>query len=83
MVKKTIQVPVDGELLSALDTLSRKQRKARSEVIRLACIRYLREIETKDLDRIYQEGYEKYPEDRGIAESLTAAAVEVMPPEKW
>ena len=29
MVKKVIQVPVDEELLIALDQLSRKQRKAR------------------------------------------------------
>jgi len=42
MVKKVIQVPVDEELLSALDQLSKKQSKARSELIRQACQRYLR-----------------------------------------
>ena len=42
MAKKVIQVPVDEEPLKDLDNLSKKQRKPRSELIRQACLRYLR-----------------------------------------
>ncbi len=47
MAKKVIQVPVDEELLEELDYLSRKQRRARSELIRQACRIYLRQPDRK------------------------------------
>lgn len=44
MAKKVIQVPVDEALLDALNRLSKKQNKARSELIRQACEQYLRQL---------------------------------------
>jgi len=83
MVKKVIQVPVDEELLTALDQLSRKQRKARSELIRQACQRYLGQVESEELDRLYQQGYEKLPEEPELGEAQIAMAGEILPKESW
>ncbi len=83
MTKKIIQVPVDGELLAALDQLAQKQRKARSELIRQACQRYLREVESAELDRLYIEGYRRLPEEPGVGEAQIAVAGKFLPEETW
>ena len=83
MNKRVIQVPVDAELLSALDRVSRKQQKARSELIRQACRHYLRQVETEELDRLYQEGYEKLPEGPEVGGTQIALAAEILPGESW
>ena len=68
MAKKVIQVPVDEKLLTALDKLSRKQSKARSEIIRQACRQYLEQVESEELDKIYIQGYERIPEEAETGE---------------
>jgi metal-responsive CopG/Arc/MetJ family transcriptional regulator len=83
MAKKVIQVPVDAELLAALDELSKKQCKARSELIRRACQHYLREVEYEELDRRYQQGYETMPEEPDAGEAQVALASQFMPKESW
>ena len=72
MVKKVIQVPVDEGLLTALNQLSKKQRKGRSELIRQACQRYLRQVESEELDRLYQQGYKRLPEEAELGEAQIA-----------
>jgi len=83
MAKKVIQVPVDEELLIALDQLSKKQSKARSELIRQACQRYLGQVESEELDRLYQQGYERLPEEPELGEVQVALAGEILPKESW
>jgi len=83
MAKKVIQVPIDNELLTALDQLSKKQCRARSDLIRRACQHYLREVEDEELDRRYQNGYEAAPEEPDAGEAQVALASEVMPKESW
>lgn len=83
MTKKVIQVPVDKELLAALDRMSRKQRKARAELIRHACQRYLEQVESEELDRIYRQGYERLPEEPELGEAQVALAGEILPKESW
>ena len=83
MVKKVIQVPVDEELLTALDQLSRKQRKSRSELIRQACQSYLGQVESEELDRLYQQGYERLSEEVEMGEAQIALAGEILPKESW
>jgi len=83
VAKKVIQVPVDAELLAALDDLSKKRCKARSELIRRACQLYLREVENEELDRIYQNGYEAMPEEPEIGETQAAMASQVLSQESW
>lgn len=83
MTKKVIQVPVDEELLKKLNKLSKKQRKARSQVIREACVSYIAQLNEEELDRIYIEGYKSIPEDPAEIEALTALAIEALPKEEW
>ena len=83
MIKKVIQVPVDEELLIALNQTSRKQNKARAEFIREACECYLEKVESEELDRLYQKGYENLPEESGLGEAQIAIAGEILPGESW
>ncbi|MBI2860523.1 MAG: ribbon-helix-helix protein, CopG family [Chloroflexi bacterium] len=83
MAKKVIQVPVDEELLKKLDSLSKKQRRARSEVIRQACSRFLQQVEDEELDRLYREGYKRTPEGAESGEMQVAVSGEVLPRESW
>ena len=83
MAKRVIQVPVDEELLKALDQLSKKQHKARSELIRQACQRYLTQVEYDELDKLYQQGYKKVPEEIGLGEAQVAVAGQILPKESW
>ncbi|MBN1368866.1 MAG: ribbon-helix-helix protein, CopG family [Dehalococcoidaceae bacterium] len=84
MVKKTIiQVPVDKELLLSLQQLSKKQHQTRSELIRQACLRYLKEMEAEELDNAYQQGYIKYPEAETAGESQEAMVRDIFHREDW
>ncbi|MBI2830617.1 MAG: ribbon-helix-helix protein, CopG family [Chloroflexi bacterium] len=83
MPKKIIQVPIDEELLKELNTLSKKQHKARAEVIREACAHYIAEAEEEELDRIYAEGYRRIPDDPELGEALDKLAAEVLSEESW
>jgi len=83
MVKKVIQVPVDQGLLGALDRMSRRQNRARAELIREACQAYLARVESEEMDRLYQQGYERLPEELRLGEMQAALAAEILPEESW
>ena len=83
MAKKVIQVPVDDELLKDLNSLSKKQHKARSELIRQACLRYLQQVENEELDRVYQQGYKRIPEEPETGEIQLAMSGEYLSKELW
>jgi len=83
MTKKVIQVPVDEELLKNLDSLSKKQRKARAELIRQACLSYLEQAKEEELDKIYREGYKRIPETPDMGEVGAALLAEILPKESW
>ncbi len=83
MAKKVIQVTVDEGLLKDLDNLSKRQCKARSELIRQACLHYLREMEYEELDRLYQQGYIRTPEEPEMGEIQAAMSGEFMTKESW
>ena len=83
MVKKIIQVPVDEELLKDLDSLSKKQRKARSELIRQACLRYLQQVEYEELDKLYRQGYLRIPEEPEAGEIQVVISGEILSKESW
>ena len=83
MVKKVIQVPVNEELLIALDQTSRKQNKARAELIREACQCYLEQMESEELDRLYQQGYERLPEEPELGQAQIGLAGEILSEEAW
>ena len=83
MVKRVIQVPVDEKLLKDLDSLSKKQRKARSELIRQACLSFLQQVEDEELDRIYRQGYMRIPEEPETGEIQVAMSDEFISRESW
>ena len=83
MTKKVIQVMVDEELLKDLDSLSRRQRRARSELIRQACQIYLRQAKQEEMDKLYRQGYDKIPEEPELGEAQVAVAGEIMSKESW
>ncbi|MBL7166378.1 MAG: ribbon-helix-helix protein, CopG family [Dehalococcoidales bacterium] len=83
MAKKVIQVPVDEGLLEELDNLSRKQRRARSELIRQACRTYLRQTKQEEMDKVYKLGYQKIPEEAELGEAQVTAVGETISRESW
>ncbi|OGO30255.1 MAG: hypothetical protein A2Z29_09085 [Chloroflexi bacterium RBG_16_56_11] len=83
MPKKVIQVPIDDDLLKNLDSLSRKQHKARSALIRQACVRYLQQAADDELDALYQQGYSRIPEKPEIGESQIVVLGDILPGEPW
>ena len=83
MAKKVIQVPVDEELLEELDNLSRKQRRARSELIRQACWTYLRQAKQEAMDKVYKQGYQRIPEEAELGEAQVAVVGETISRESW
>ena len=83
MAKRIIQVPVDEELLQALDQVSNKLHKARAAVIRQACKQYLTQMEREELDKLYQQGYEKMPESPEWGETQIILATQILSKEPW
>ena len=83
MAKKIIQVPMDERLLSALNATSKRRGQPRSEFIREACQRYLRQTEYEQMDEIYKEGYERLPEKPALGEVQAVLAGQVLSEESW
>lgn len=83
MAKRVVQVPIEPELLSALDDFSRSRRVSRSAVIRDACRRYLRDAATAARDEVYEDGYRRVAEDHAIADAQVALVGELLPVENW
>ena len=83
MAKKIIQVPMDENLLNALNATSRRRGQPRSEFIREACKRYLKQAEYEQMDEIYKEGYERLPEEPLLGEVQAVLAGQVLPKESW
>lgn len=81
MALKVIGVPVDGDLLESLNSVSKREGPSRSELIRQACRYYLNRLEEARLDRIYEEGYRRVPEDPALGEAQIAMLAEVLPEE--
>ncbi len=83
MSTRVIQVPMEKELLEALDLLSRAEGRSRADLIREACRLYLRRMEQERLDREYIEGYVRVPEGLALSEAQAALAGQVLPEEEW
>ena len=82
-MSRVVQVPMDGDMVAALDALAAQRGEARAGVIRAACRDYLRSQRTRQLDDAYEEGYRRLPETAGIGEAQAAVAAEVLPAETW
>jgi len=83
---KIIQVPVDRDLLQALNKVSREQAKSRSALIREACVKYIAAAEKEERIRQYVEGYRRMPETQDeldFAESSAGALAELLADDAW
>lgn len=83
---KIIQVPVDRDLLEALNKVSREQAKSRSALIREACAKYIATAEKEERIRQYVEGYRRMPETQDeldFAESSAKALAELLADDAW
>ena len=80
---KIVQVPMDEELLGSLDEVSRGQGTSRSAVIREACRQYLRRVRDELLDEVYEQGYQRAPEDAAVSGAQASLAARVLPEESW
>ena len=83
MAKKVIQVPVDEKLLDDLNAMSKRRGQPRSELIREACHRYLKQVEYDKMDEVYVEGYKRMPEEAILGEAQAALAGQVLSEEAW
>jgi metal-responsive CopG/Arc/MetJ family transcriptional regulator len=83
MVKKVIQLVVDEELLKNLDALSKAKTKTRSEIIRQACQRYLKQAKDEEQDRIYRQSYIDLPEEPELGEAQEVLMAEMHDREQW
>ena len=80
---KIVQVPMEKELLAALDELSKAQASSRSAIIRRACHEYLRRVREEALDDEYERGYRRIPESESVGQAQAALAAQVLPEESW
>ena len=83
MPKKVIQTPIDEELLKLLNSVSQSRHQSRSELIREACQHYLTQLKKEQLDQIYQEGYQKFPEQADLGEAQASLVSQVLSEESW
>jgi len=81
--KKVIQVPIEDDLLGAIDEASRHEKRSRADLIRQACRDYLTRQRAEMLDHQYEEGYKRVPEDSVIGESQLALLGHVLSDETW
>ncbi|MGH7844152.1 MAG: hypothetical protein ACREQW_03110 [Candidatus Binatia bacterium] len=81
--KKVIQVPIEDELLKRIDATAGTVAESRAAFIREACKQRLKNLQAKELDRLYEEGYRKKPEDLDWADASVKLLSKRLPKEKW
>jgi metal-responsive CopG/Arc/MetJ family transcriptional regulator len=82
MARRETLVQLTDELLAALDQHATTTRRSRSDLIREALERYLKDIVEAEIDRQIVEGYTRFPPDEEfdrIAELNTRRSVEEEP----
>jgi len=83
MHMKLIQVPMDPELLNAVDRRAKHSQSTRSAFIRDACRRHLEKLDEEELDRQYVAGYRRQPESVAVGKAGEKLAARVWPKEDW
>jgi len=53
------------------------------DLIWKACRRYAQRVERRRLDRQYEEGCRRVPEDPALAEAQTKVIAEILEEERW
>jgi metal-responsive CopG/Arc/MetJ family transcriptional regulator len=81
--KRIIQVPIEYDLLNRIDERARAAAESRAAFIREACKERLNNLEAKEPDRQYTEGYRKKPEDTRLADAAAEILSRALPKEEW
>ena len=81
--KKIIQVPIEDDLLERIDETAGEVAESRAAFIREACKLRLKDLEARELDRRYVEGYRKKPEETAWAKTGAKLLSRVLSREKW
>ena len=81
--KKTIQMPIDDELLKRIDLTAGVLAESSAAFIRESCQQRLKSLQAKEMDRLYIEGHRSQPEDLAWAESAARLLSKRLPKEKW
>ena len=81
--KKIIQVPIEDDLLQRIDETAGEVAESRAAFIREACKLRLKDLEARELDRRYEEGYRKKPEETTWAKTGAKLLSRVRSREKW
>jgi len=82
-VSKIVQVPMDEYLLKRIDETAGVVAESRAAFIRNACRQRLKDLQTKELDRLYAAAHQSHPENLAWAESSAKLLSKRLPKEKW
>ena len=80
---KTVQVPIEEELLKTIDEKAHTGFKNRSDFIRKACQHLIKSLEEQEKENAYVRGYQKIPEKVKVAEVSAKLASSVLKKENW
>ena len=78
VARKQVLVQLDDDLVAALDRRAARAGISRSELIRKAIARHLRDLEWEEADRVAVEAYTRIPEDPAELAALDQLAGEVL-----
>ena len=79
---KIIQVPIEEDLVKRIDETAGTVVESHAAVIRNACQQRLKNLQAKELDRLYIEGHQSHPEDLDWARSSAKLLSKRLPKEK-
>lgn len=80
---KVIQVPMDNDLLRAVNQKAKARRSTRAALIRAACKEFLRKLDEQELEQRYLDGYRRMPETPALGKAGAKLAARVWPREDW
>ncbi len=80
-IKTAISLP--AETFRRAEKIRRKNGRSRSELYAAALELYLRTLEVRDLEAVYEAGYRKRPETPEDIQAALQASTEALQAEDW
>lgn len=81
--KHVVQMPVDDETYSKVRFCAKYYKTSQAKMMRSAFEDFYRRMIEREMDRKYQEGYAKHPEDSSAADIQLSVLSEVLEEEDW
>jgi metal-responsive CopG/Arc/MetJ family transcriptional regulator len=79
MARKEVLVQLDGELVSRLDQVAKKQGVSRSELLRRGAWAVIDAADVAEADEQLREAYRRKPQEAALVAALGRIAAETMP----